>query len=150
MKICRARPQLVFTFDNRFSSTGCAVQQSVRYIIFHLQASQLSATSHTGRKSCRVKSLYMKRFWSVYIKSTFVFSTRVVLYSNTQFTQHFCNRLLSSRACPLSLQYQAASSQARLRSCWALPPWVEAPPHLRPMHSHYYEDTLVTSSPLLI
>ncbi len=39
MKICRARPQLVFTFDNRFSSTVCAVQQSVRYIIFRLQAS---------------------------------------------------------------------------------------------------------------
>jgi hypothetical protein len=63
MKICRARPQLVFTFDNRFSSTGCAVQQTVRYIIFRLQASYLSATSHTGKKSCRVKSLYMKRFW---------------------------------------------------------------------------------------
>ncbi len=63
MKICRARPQLVFTFDNRFSSNGCEAQLSVRYIIFHLQASYLSATSHTGRKSCRVKSLYMKRFW---------------------------------------------------------------------------------------
>ncbi len=25
MKICRLRPQLVFTFDNRFSSTGCAL-----------------------------------------------------------------------------------------------------------------------------
>ncbi len=62
MKICRARPQLVFTFDNRFSSTGCAVQQSVRYVIFCLQVSYLSATSHTGMKSCRVKSLYMKRF----------------------------------------------------------------------------------------
>ncbi len=55
-------PQLVFTFDNRFSSTGCAVPQSVRYRIFRLQASYLSATSHTGRQSCRVKSLYMKRF----------------------------------------------------------------------------------------
>jgi hypothetical protein len=63
MKICRPRPQLVFTFDNRFSSTGCAAQQSVRYIIFRLQASYWSATSHTGRESCRVKSLYMKRFW---------------------------------------------------------------------------------------
>ncbi len=63
MKICQARPQLVFTFDNRFSSTGWAVPQSVRYRIFRLQASYLSATSHTGRKSCRVKSLYMKRFW---------------------------------------------------------------------------------------
>jgi hypothetical protein len=63
MKICRPRPQLVFTFDNRFSSTGCAAQQSVPYIIFRLQASYLSATSHTGRESCRVKSLYMKRFW---------------------------------------------------------------------------------------
>jgi hypothetical protein len=58
MKICRARRQLVFTFDNRFRSTGWAVPQSVRYRIFRLQA-----TSHTGRKSCRVKSLYMKRFW---------------------------------------------------------------------------------------
>jgi hypothetical protein len=64
MKICWPRPQLVFTFDNRFSSTGCAAQQSVRFIIFRLQASYLSATSHTGRKSCRVKSLYMKRFWA--------------------------------------------------------------------------------------
>jgi hypothetical protein len=63
MKICWARPQLVFTFFNRFSSTGWAVPQSVRYRIFRLQASYLSATSHTGRKSCRVKSLYMKRFW---------------------------------------------------------------------------------------
>jgi hypothetical protein len=51
------------TFDNRFSSTGWAVPQSFRYITFPLQASYLSATSHTGRKSCRVKSLYMKRFW---------------------------------------------------------------------------------------
>jgi hypothetical protein len=62
MKIWQARPQLVFTFDNRFSSTGCAVEQSDRYIIFRLQESYLSATSHTSRKSCRVKSLYMKRF----------------------------------------------------------------------------------------
>ena len=51
------------TFDNRFSSTGWAVPQSVRYRIFRLQASYLSATSDTGRQSCRVKSLYMKRFW---------------------------------------------------------------------------------------
>jgi hypothetical protein len=65
MKICRARPQLVFTFEDRFSSTGCAAPQSVRYIIFRLQASYLSATCHTGRKSCRVKSLYMKRFCHV-------------------------------------------------------------------------------------
>ncbi len=64
MKICRARPQLVFTLDNRFSSAGCAAQQSVRYIIFRLQASHLSATSRTGRKSYRVKSLYMKFIWS--------------------------------------------------------------------------------------
>jgi hypothetical protein len=63
MKICRARPQLVFTFNNRLSSTGWAVPQSVRYRIFRLQASYLSATSHTGRQSCRVKSLYVKRFW---------------------------------------------------------------------------------------
>ncbi len=62
MKIWQARPQLVFTFNNRFSSTGWAVPQSVRYISFCLQASYLSATSHTDRKSCRVKSLYMKRF----------------------------------------------------------------------------------------
>ncbi len=40
-------------------------------------------------------------------------------YTNTNFTQHFLNRLDSSRACPFSLQYQAASSQARLKSCWA-------------------------------
>ncbi len=63
MKICRARPQLLFTFYNWFNSTGWAVPQSVRYRIFRLQASNLSATSHTGRKSCRIKSLYMKRFW---------------------------------------------------------------------------------------
>ncbi len=62
MKICRPRPQLVFTFDNRFSSTGWAAQQSVRYIIFRLQASYLSATSHTGRKSCRSK-VYI---WNVF------------------------------------------------------------------------------------
>ncbi len=62
----QGRPQLVFTFDNRFGSTGWAVTQSVRYITFCLQASYLSATSHTGGKSCRVKSLYMKRFWSVH------------------------------------------------------------------------------------
>jgi hypothetical protein len=63
MKIYRAGPQLVFTFENLFSSTGWAVSQSVRYIFFRLQPSYLSATSHTGRKSCRAKSLYMKRFW---------------------------------------------------------------------------------------
>ncbi len=62
MKINRAGPQLVFTFDNRFSSTGWAVSQSVRYIFFCLQPSYLSAASHTGRKSCLAKSLYMKRF----------------------------------------------------------------------------------------
>jgi hypothetical protein len=65
MKIYRAGPQLVFTFENRFSSTGWAVSQPVRYIFFRLRPSYLSATSHTGRKSCRVKSLYMKRFWCV-------------------------------------------------------------------------------------
>jgi hypothetical protein len=26
--------------------------------------------------------------------------------------------------CPPSLKYQAVSSQARLKSCWALPPWL--------------------------
>ncbi len=56
MKICHARPQLVFTFYNRW-----ALPQSVRYRIFRLQPSYLSATSHTGRQPCRVKSL--KRFW---------------------------------------------------------------------------------------
>ncbi len=55
MKICRARLQLVFTFNNRFSSTGCAVQQSVRYIIFHLQQvtcllPSTQAGSHAGSK----------------------------------------------------------------------------------------------------
>jgi hypothetical protein len=64
MKINQAGPQLVFTFDNLFSSTGWAVSQSVRYIFFRLQPSYLSAASHTGRKSCRAKSLYMKRFWT--------------------------------------------------------------------------------------
>jgi hypothetical protein len=39
-----------------------ALPQSVRYRIFRLHASYLSATSHTGRQPCRVKSLYMKRF----------------------------------------------------------------------------------------
>jgi hypothetical protein len=62
MKIWQARPQLVFTFDNRFSSTGWAVPQSVRYISFRLQASYLSATSHTGRKSCWSK-VYI---WNVF------------------------------------------------------------------------------------
>jgi hypothetical protein len=50
--------QLVFTFYNRFSSTGWALPQSVRYRIFRLHASYLSATSHTGRQPCRVKSIY--------------------------------------------------------------------------------------------
>ncbi len=59
----------VFTFDNRFSSTGWAVPQSVRYRIFRLQASYLSSTSHTGRNSCRAKSLYMKRFWVLHCYS---------------------------------------------------------------------------------
>jgi hypothetical protein len=40
-----------------------AQPRSVRYITFRLQASYSSATSHTGRQPCRVKSLYMKRFW---------------------------------------------------------------------------------------
>ncbi len=44
-------------------------------------------------------------------------------YSKTHFTKPFLNRLVSSRASPLSLQYQAASrSQAMLKSCWALYP----------------------------
>ena len=54
MKICHARPQLVFTFYNRFSSTGRALPQSVRYRIFHLHASCLlpatQADSHAGSK----------------------------------------------------------------------------------------------------
>ena len=41
MKICRARPQLVFTFDNRFSSPGCAVQQSVCLVHNFLPPSEL-------------------------------------------------------------------------------------------------------------
>ncbi|MFN9898306.1 MAG: hypothetical protein ACK55Z_05805, partial [bacterium] len=48
--------------------TPLAVSQSVRYRIFRLQASYLSATSHTGRKPCRVKSLYKKRFWPIPIQ----------------------------------------------------------------------------------
>jgi hypothetical protein len=43
------------------------------------------------------------------------------LFSNTFYsTQPFLNLLLLSRASPPSYQY--ASSQARLKSCWALPP----------------------------
>ncbi len=42
------------------------------YRIFRLQASYLSATSHTGRKSCRVKSLHMKRFCFYFSKRTFL------------------------------------------------------------------------------
>ncbi len=106
MKICRPRPQLVFTFDNRFSSPGCAAQQSVRYIIFRLQASYLSATSHTGRKSCRVKSLYMKRFWYIQYMNIPVFcccgmlhlpSVRSTVYN---FSQHVnvATRTASSNA----------------------------------------------------
>jgi hypothetical protein len=56
MKICWARPQLEFTFDNRFSRTGCTAQQSVRYIILRvtcwllpLQDGNLSAHLTTKR-----------------------------------------------------------------------------------------------------
>jgi hypothetical protein len=31
--------------------------------------------------------------------------------------------MLRVEPCPLPLEYQVASSQARLKSCWALPPW---------------------------
>jgi hypothetical protein len=61
----------------------------------------------------------------VNIENTLEFSTRVVLYSNTHFTQPFLNQLVSSCACPHSLKYHAASSQASLKSCWALPPWAQ-------------------------
>jgi hypothetical protein len=66
MKICRARPQLYLLSITGLAALGghWAVPQSVQYITFRLQASNLSATSHTGRKSCWVKILYMKRFCS--------------------------------------------------------------------------------------
>jgi hypothetical protein len=84
MKIYRAGPQLVFTFDNRFSSTGWAVSESVRYIFFRLQPSCLSATSHTGRKSCRAKSLY-----ETFLDENYVLkSTDPVLYHSTKVTLH--------------------------------------------------------------
>ncbi len=44
-------------------------------------------------------------------------------FSNTYFTLSYLNWLISSRACPLARQYQAASSQTRLQSWWALLPW---------------------------
>jgi hypothetical protein len=81
MKIYRAGPQLVFTFDNRFSSTGWAVSQPVRYIFFRLRPRYLSATSHTGRKSCRAKSLSMKRFWCVLTHIQNNNSSSVLLYT---------------------------------------------------------------------
>ncbi len=56
----------VYFLDNRFSSTGWAVPRSVRCITFCLHEIYLSATSHTGRKPCQVKSLFMKRFWLRY------------------------------------------------------------------------------------
>ena len=79
-------PGQAATFYNRFSSTGCmgsttvcpvqnfpppsellVCQQPHRQKVVPGQNSlyeMFLATSHTGRKSCRVKSLYMKRFCS--------------------------------------------------------------------------------------
>ncbi len=105
MKIYRAGPQLVFTFDNRFSSTGWAVPQSVRYIFFRLQPSYLSVTSHTGRKSCRVKSLYMKRFCSYPIEVSH-------LSSVSSFSVCCCSRCVSL----WSLYSQWASLFTRVHS----------------------------------
>ncbi len=44
-------------------------------------------------------------------------------YTNsTHFMKPFLNQLLQVVPCPPSQKYQAACSQARLKSCWALPP----------------------------
>jgi hypothetical protein len=51
--------------------------------------------------------------------------------------QPFLYPLVSSRACPLSLEYQAASSQARLRACWALTPWKLGSCSLSPVGKHW-------------
>jgi hypothetical protein len=107
MKICRARPQLVFTFDNQFSSIGWVVPQSVWYRIFSLQASYLSATSHTGRESCRVKSLYMKRFW---LKPPF--PCKVQIGSDIDDDEDDIKKLTSSS---LKINVDAPESQNRMK-----------------------------------
>jgi hypothetical protein len=55
----------------------------------------------------------------------------VLGYSNTNFAQPFLNRLLRVVLCPPSMKYQAACSQARLKSCWALPNLTD---HLQYLH----------------
>ena len=52
-----AGPQLVFTFNNRFSRTGWAVSQSVRYIFFRHQACYSLLPAKPGRQADRVISL---------------------------------------------------------------------------------------------
>jgi hypothetical protein len=52
-----AGPQLVFTFDNRFSKTGWAVSQSVRYIFFRHQACYSLLPAKPGGQADRVISL---------------------------------------------------------------------------------------------
>jgi hypothetical protein len=93
-EIYLAGPQLVFTFNNRFSSTGWAVPQpqSVRYIFFRLQPSYFSATSHTGRKACRVKSLYMKRFWEELTHLCWSLAWVFFISSSSTTTLCFCKR----------------------------------------------------------
>ncbi len=109
MKICRARPQLVFTFDNRFSSTGWAEQQSVRYRIFRLQASYLSATCHTGRKSCRVKSLYVKRFWEQHFQRRITMrGQRRAIQSPWDFARPKCKQILPLEGCTAPTYLHAA------------------------------------------
>ncbi len=74
-------------FDNQFSSTGWAVPQSVRYITFRLQANYLSATSHTGRKSCRVKSLHIYEtflLWRVHLGASKLCRQRSSLVNGKQ------------------------------------------------------------------
>jgi hypothetical protein len=57
MKIYRAGPQLEFTFNNRFSRTGWAVSQSVRYIFFRHQACYSLLPAKPGGQADLVISL---------------------------------------------------------------------------------------------
>ncbi len=51
----------------------------------------------------------------LFLQCTLKFTPRV--------QNHSWTGMLSVVPCPLPLEYQVASSQARLKSCWALPPW---------------------------
>ncbi len=109
-------------------------------IRFYSTSYVIVITPEPGRKQTKLSQLYFSRIsLAVPAKINFFKTPASVWLGQFQVGP-----------CPLPLEYQTASSQARLKSCWALPPWSGMPTYVHPENiSVIYKYVLNTCAGIL-